>query len=193
AYERARERMENEQTPNPNAEAATDGSAEVQKPEVPKRGRGRPKKSDSNAGSRAAGNLHVPVSDVQRDRDPNQTKLSPAGQSAVDRGGAATEKRGHLTRPKENGHASAVYDQAQRNTALLGFSAFMRYIEEAPLTDALTLYNDFTRRIIDAGDAIEKRRTIEKQTENSCSFCDHVFTYRGTDSYHGRRAFDLAD
>ncbi len=91
---------------------------------------------------------------------------------------------------KPNG-AHAGWGEAQRNQATLGFSAFERFIQEAPLPEAFSLFNDFSRRIIDAGNGLEARRVAERNTQNSCSYCQHVFSYVGTDMPHSRRAFDL--
>ena len=184
--ERARQMEENTQT-TPNQETEANGSAAVQQPSVPKRGRGRPKKSVQDSSARASRSVDVPVSDVSRDRDADETKLQEVRKPRAHQGREATGKSGDL----------AVVSEAQWNKhrleAVAGISAYENFIQNAPLKDAFTLFNEVSRRVVDSGQVLEDRRTAEKKTENSCSFCDHVFTYRGTDSYKARRAFDLPD
>jgi hypothetical protein len=74
---------------------------------------------------------------------------------------------------------------------MLGFKSFELFVAEAPLKDALVLFNQLSARLMDSANKIEERRQKEKKAENSCSFCDHEFTYRGTDMPKGRRSFDM--
>lgn len=180
--------MENTEQAQQSTEAAN-GSAAMPESQVPKRKRGRPPKSNSNESARASGSDNVRVSDVSRRRDPNPDKLQEAGKSPAHRGREVAQKRSDL------GSSEVIEAKMTKGRleATLGMDAFERYVQEAPLKDAFTLYNEFSRRIIDAGNQIEARRIAEKQSENACNFCDHVFTYRGTDVYKARRSFDLTD
>jgi hypothetical protein len=184
--ERARQMEENTQT-TPNQETDANGTAAVQQPSVPKRGRGRPKKSVQDGSARASRGVDLPVSDVSRNRDPDEAQLQEVRKPRAHQGREAAGKSGDL----------AVVSEAQWNKhrleAVAGIGAYENFIQNAPLKDAFTLFNEVSRRVVDSGQVLEDRRTAEKKTENSCSFCDHVFTYRGTDSYKARRAFDLPD
>jgi hypothetical protein len=191
AWERAKAMEAENQTETPNpAEAEPNGSAAVQQSPMSKRGRGRPKKSVSNASARTAGSDNLRVPDVSRRRDPDPDQLSAVRQSGTHQGREATRKPRDLTKAAEPDRSAL---EADRNQAMLGFMTFERYIQDAPLKDAFIIFNDFSKRIIDAGNALEARRQLEKQGENACSFCDHVFTFRGTDIFKARRAFDLPD
>jgi len=194
AWERAQQMAQENQADTASAGTTeaneANGSAQVQQPKVPKRGRGRPKKSVKDPSTRAGRDVDLRVSDVRGDLNPDSTQLSTVREPRADQGREAPAERRNL---KPNGHAESSWIAAQRTQAQAGFQAFERFAQEAPLKDAFDLYNEFVRRITDAGNRIESRRQQDKATENTCSFCEHVFTYRGTDSYYARRAFDLPD
>jgi len=177
----------NAETQTPEA-SADNGSAQVQQPQVPKRGRGRPKKSVQDNSPRTGRSVDVPVSDLSRDRDADQTQLQEDGESRAHKGREVARKPGDLMDAAVD---SKEWGAAQRNQALLGFNAFERFIQEAPLKDAFILFNDLSTRLMTAANHIENRRLQEKKAENSCAFCDHEFTYRGSDQPKARRAFDL--
>jgi hypothetical protein len=175
-------------------EVRPNGSAAVQQSQVPKRKRGRPPKSQSNEGAGASGGDHVHLSDVRGRRDPDPSKLQTAREPATNRGREVARKPGNLAiRPKNGTSGTEVWGEAQRNQVILGFQAFDRFIEEAPVDDSTVLFNDISRRVIDAGNRIEERRQEEKRTANCCRFCGHEFTYRGSDTPFARRPFDLAN
>lgn len=189
AWERSQMANEQEKPTNPNpAEADVNGSAAVQQPEVPKRKRGRPPKSKPDQSARAAGSVDVLVPDVSRDRNPHEAGVQKARESRADRGRETPQERGNL---KPAGDAESGWRVAQKSQAELGFVALERFLREAPLAEAFALFNDCYRKIIDMAHAIEERRQGERNTQNSCSYCDHKFTLQGTDMPHSRRAFDL--